>query len=55
MRDMKFSWKQDNPIIYPMDFGDGFRLPKYVVSFQAKKDPLIVNYGDGKVTPVLFY
>lgn len=44
---MTFRWKREHPITFPKDFGAGFfRLPKYVVTFAAEKDPHIVNYGD---------
>lgn len=47
VKDMTFRWKREHPITFPKDFGAGFfRLPKYVVTFAAEKDPHIVNYGD---------
>ena len=47
---MRFHWKKDNPISFPDDSGVGFfRLPKYLVSFSTEKEPIIVNYGDGKI------
>lgn len=34
VKEMAFLWKKENPLAFPNDFGDnGFRLPKYVVSF----------------------
>lgn len=44
---MNFRWKKDNPISFPKDFDEGFfRLPKYVVSFLAEREPHVINYGD---------
>ncbi|XP_073985472.1 glycine receptor subunit alpha-2-like isoform X2 [Rhodnius prolixus] len=45
--DMKFSWR-DPPLSFPGDFGkDGYRLPKYVVSFAAEKQGYFIVYGEG--------
>ncbi|CAO1308217.1 unnamed protein product [Diamesa hyperborea] len=47
VKEMAFLWKKENPLTFPNDFGDnGFRLPKYVVSFYTETRPLTVNYGD---------
>ncbi|KAL0272175.1 UNVERIFIED_CONTAM: hypothetical protein PYX00_005255 [Menopon gallinae] len=45
--DMIFKWRDDPPLNFPSDFGDGYRLPKYVVSFAAEKDMHIIFYGEG--------
>lgn len=51
---MTFQWKQENPLSFPKDFGEGFfRLPKYIVTFRTRDEPYIINYGDGKF--VFFY
>lgn len=47
---MNFKWREDPPLSFPSDFGDGYRLPKYVVSFAAEKDMHIIYYGEGKMT-----
>lgn len=50
---MTFQWKQDNPLSFPKDFGEGFfRLPKYIVTFRTRDEPYIINYGDGKLLGV---
>ncbi|XP_025207706.1 glycine receptor subunit alpha-3-like isoform X3 [Melanaphis sacchari] len=46
MTDMKFHWR-DDPLIFPSDFGDGFRLPRYVVSFVTDNRLNVIYYGDG--------
>ncbi|KAL1140611.1 hypothetical protein AAG570_000541, partial [Ranatra chinensis] len=46
--DMKFRWRDDPPLSFPSDFGgDGYRLPKYVVSFAAEEEMHIIFYGEG--------
>lgn len=46
---MTFRWKNENPLTFPKDFGEGFfRLPKYIVKFETRDQPYYVNYGDGK-------
>ncbi|KAF6206473.1 hypothetical protein GE061_017706 [Apolygus lucorum] len=45
---MTFKWKDDPPLSFPSDFGkNGYRLPKYVVSFYPEPEPHIVYYGEG--------
>ena len=46
---MAFRWsKVEPPLSFPSDFGgDGYRLPKYVVSFATEKDAHLVYYGEG--------
>lgn len=45
---MIFSWKANNPLTFPKDFGEGFfRLPKYIVKFATRPETYLVNYGDG--------
>lgn len=44
---MKFRWR-DDPLSFPSDFGDGFRLPRYVVSFVTDNRSNVIYYGDGK-------
>ncbi|BES95402.1 glycine receptor beta [Nesidiocoris tenuis] len=45
---MTFKWRDDPPLSFPSDFGkDGYRLPKYVVSFRAEEEQHIVYYGEG--------
>ncbi|VVC40561.1 Hypothetical protein CINCED_3A003619 [Cinara cedri] len=44
--DMKFRWR-DDPLSFPSDFGDGFRLPRYVVSFVTDNRSNVIYYGDG--------
>jgi hypothetical protein len=46
--DMTFKWRDDPALSFPSDFGDGYRLPKYVVSFQAEQEEQVVFYGEGK-------
>ncbi|XP_025411445.1 glycine receptor subunit alpha-1-like isoform X2 [Sipha flava] len=46
MMDMKFRWRED-PLSFPSDFGDGFRLPRYVVSFVTDNRSNVIYYGDG--------
>ncbi|XP_024081563.1 glycine receptor subunit alpha-2-like isoform X2 [Cimex lectularius] len=48
--DMTFKWRDDPPLSFPSDFGkDGYRLPKYVVSFQPIQDKMhIIYYGEGE-------
>lgn len=42
VKEMAFLWKKENPLTFPNDFGDnGFRLPKYVVSFYTG---IIINH-----------
>lgn len=49
LNEMTFQWKQENPLSFPKDFGEGFfRLPKYIVTFRTRDEPYIINYGDGK-------
>lgn len=47
---MEFRWRKDHPLTFPNDFGEnGFRLPKYVVSFYTHEKPHTINFnGDGK-------
>ncbi|KAF4522028.1 hypothetical protein B566_EDAN010905 [Ephemera danica] len=45
--DMTFRWRDDPALSFPSDFGDGYRLPKYVVSFVAEEEEQIVFYGEG--------
>lgn len=45
--DMKFIWQNDPPLSFPSDFGDGYRLPKYVVSFVTENKTHNVYYGEG--------
>ncbi|XP_066996201.2 glycine receptor subunit alpha-4-like [Anabrus simplex] len=47
MADMTFTWRGDPPLSFPSDFGDGYRLPKYVVSFTTEKDMQTIYYGEG--------
>ena len=46
MSDMNFSWHSP-PLSLPSDFGDGYRLPKYVVSFTTEDKNHIIHYGEG--------
>ncbi|KAL7049363.1 hypothetical protein ACKWTF_003667 [Chironomus riparius] len=48
VNEMAFHWRKDNPLTFPNDFGEnGFRLPKYVVSFDPREEPYPVNFdGD---------
>jgi hypothetical protein len=46
MSDMNFSWHSPS-LSLPSDFGDGYRLPKYVVSFTAEDKNQIIHYGEG--------
>uniref|UniRef100_A0A336NB18 CSON012631 protein n=1 Tax=Culicoides sonorensis TaxID=179676 RepID=A0A336NB18_CULSO len=47
LKEMTFQWKQENPLSFPKDFGEGFfRLPKYIVTFRTRAEPYIINYGD---------
>ena len=48
MEDMNFTWRDDPPLSFPSDFDDGYRLPKYVVSFTTEKKMHIIYYGEGK-------
>lgn len=49
MSAMTFKWRDDPPLSFPSDFGkDGYRLPKYVVSFFPELEPHIVYYGEGR-------
>ncbi|CRL03247.1 CLUMA_CG016439, isoform A [Clunio marinus] len=44
VNEMAFYWRKDHPLTFPNDFGEnGFRLPKYVVSFQTHEEPLKIN------------
>lgn len=44
--EMEFHWRKDHPLTFPNDFGEnGFRLPKYVVSFITHDRPFKVNFG----------
>jgi hypothetical protein len=54
---MKFSWRKDHPLTFPNDFGEnGFRLPKYVVSFETHEKPQLINFdGDGNNKTAIFY
>ncbi|XP_069702867.1 glutamate-gated chloride channel-like [Periplaneta americana] len=46
--DLMFSWwKHSKPLNLPSDFGDGYRLPKYVVSFETEDENQIILYGEG--------
>lgn len=47
--EMNFKWRDDPPLSFPSDFGDGYRLPKYVVTFTAETDMHIIFYGEGKI------
>ncbi|KAG8288817.1 hypothetical protein J6590_010928 [Homalodisca vitripennis] len=47
--DMRFVWQNDPPLSFPSDFGDGYRLPKYVVSFVTENKTHNVYYGEGNV------
>lgn len=48
MESMKFKWRDDPPLSFPSDFGDdGYRLAKYVVSFNTEKDMQVIFYGEG--------
>lgn len=47
MQDMTFRWKGDDPVSFPSDFGDGYRLPKYVVSFTIDHELHNIYYGEG--------
>lgn len=45
--EMEFHWRKDHPLTFPNDFGEnGFRLPKYVVSFITHDRPYKVNFGE---------
>ncbi|XP_050434859.1 glycine receptor subunit alphaZ1-like [Adelges cooleyi] len=46
LTDVKFRWR-DDPLSFPSDFGDGFRLPRYVVSFVTDNRFNVIYYGDG--------
>jgi hypothetical protein len=46
MSDMNFSWHSPS-LSLPSDFGDGYRLPKYVVSFTTEDKNQIIHYGEG--------
>lgn len=50
VNEMEFRWRKDHPLTFPNDFGEnGFRLPKYVVSFYTHEKPHTINFnGDGK-------
>ncbi|CAB3363870.1 glycine receptor subunit alpha-4-like [Cloeon dipterum] len=45
--DMTFRWRDDPALSFPSDFGDGYRLPKYVVSFAAETEEQVIYYGEG--------
>ncbi|XP_059480942.1 glycine receptor subunit alpha-4-like isoform X2 [Neocloeon triangulifer] len=45
--DMTFKWRDDPALSFPSDFGDGYRLPKYVVSFNAEQEEQVIFYGEG--------
>ncbi|KAJ9595151.1 hypothetical protein L9F63_013559, partial [Diploptera punctata] len=48
MGDMMFSWwTWTDGIMIPSDFGDGYRLPKYVVRFQKMNHSQFITYGEG--------
>ncbi|XP_077283054.1 glycine receptor subunit alpha-4-like isoform X2 [Arctopsyche grandis] len=47
MQDMTFRWKGDDPVSFPSDFSDGYRLPKYVVSFTIDHELHNIYYGEG--------
>jgi len=53
---MAFHWRKEHPLTFPNDFGDnGFRLPKYVVSFTTHEEPYPINFdGDGNNKTALF-
>jgi len=53
MTDMKFRWR-DDPLSFPSDFGDGFRLPRYVVSFVTDNRLNVIYYGDGKFKTLIY-
>lgn len=48
MQDMTFRWKGEDPVSFPSDFGDGYRLPKYVVTFKIDRELHNIYYGEGK-------
>lgn len=50
MQDMTFRWKGDDPVSFPSDFSDGYRLPKYVVSFTIDHELHNIYYGEGMST-----
>jgi hypothetical protein len=44
---MAFHWRKDHPLTFPNDFGeDGYRLPKYVVSFNTSEKEHKINFGE---------
>ncbi|XP_049789238.1 glycine receptor subunit alpha-4-like [Schistocerca nitens] len=45
--DMNFKWVGEKALSFPSDFGDGYRLPKYVVSFSTEDYSQGVYYGEG--------
>lgn len=46
---MKFRWQNDPPLSFPSDFSkDGYRLPRYVVSFETLEDMHVIYYGEGQ-------
>ncbi|RZF44395.1 hypothetical protein LSTR_LSTR010024 [Laodelphax striatellus] len=48
VNDMKFRWQNDPPLSFPSDFSaEGYRLPRYVVSFESQEDMHIIYYGEG--------
>lgn len=54
MQDMNFTWRDDPALSFPSDFtGDGYRLPRYVVSFTIENDMQFIYYGEGKKWEVL--
>jgi hypothetical protein len=52
---MTFKWRDDPALSFPSDFGDGYRLPKYVVSFLAEQEEQVVFYGEGKKWLIFFH
>jgi len=54
MSDMNFSWHSP-PLSLPSDFGDGYRLPKYVVSFTTEDKNHIIHYGEGTLIHIHTY
>lgn len=57
VKELVFHWRKDHPLTFPNDFGEnGFRLPKYVVSFHTHKEALPINFdGDGNNITAIFY
>ncbi|XP_075218211.1 glycine receptor subunit alpha-2-like [Lycorma delicatula] len=46
--EMKFRWQDDPALSFPSDFStDGYRLPRYVVSFKNDENMHVIFYGEG--------